>query len=790
MIPGVGRPLSPRRTVPAVFLTQEQGNAQFKGFTAYLAIAVAIALAFALYYLCNGYAFCFWDVGSDTFLQFYPLQIAVAHQLRALHSITWSFELALGGFLGTLFDPLWLLTSWFPDSWQLGLRLPMFFARVLLAGGFFYGYLRQVGFSPRLGAIGALCYAYSSYGMINAQWEILHGTEFVLFSAYLFLFERYLQTRSHWNAIAAGIAIGIGNPFGLYQFGLFTLLYAPLRCLAPGTLRVRESAGLIVRFGLWCLVGLALAAPLLLPAVYAFLESPRVSGNQSIVSQVLSKIFSVNDHIVLASEFGGLLGKDILGTGNLYKGWGNYFEGPGFYIGLLPLLCIPQLLGPTATRKERRTCVFALAVVAAYFVCPPLRFLVFAFGHAAFRTSTLGISALLLVLGLAGLRRMLISGPWIPGIVVAAIGILGIALGGFAIAPWIAPGAVNFHQVILVTAFALLDTAALLALTRTTISNKPLSTLLLVLVACELALFATPALIERKQVPLSGITGVGRYDDGTEKALALVRAREPNDRFYRVAKTYHSVFLDDPMAQSYAGTESYYFHNSSVTRFVNRMQIHRETNHSNYVSPPTGRPALLDLLDVKYELTRARSLDGRVDRQYIGSAGGVDAYLNNAAFGFGHFFDSLVSETDADRLPIADRDRLLLDTLVVEDPGALRQELTSATQEKSSITRADQVNLKMVSDTRFSGVLDASRSHVLMLAMSFDRGWHATLDGVRKEIFVVDYGLSGIIVPPGQHRLTLDYRPVGRVAGWWLAVMALALIMIVTIKQRRRRRQP
>ncbi|MGA9421388.1 MAG: hypothetical protein WBW61_03440, partial [Rhodanobacteraceae bacterium] len=195
---------APRHTVPAVFSTLEQGSAGFKGFGAYLAIAAAIALLFSLYYICNGYAFCFWDVGSDTFLQFYPLQIAVAHQLRTLHSITWSFELALGGFLGTLFDPVWLLSSWFPDSWQLGLRLPMFFARVLLAGGFFYGYLRQVGFSPRLGAIGALCYAFSSYGTINAQWEILHGTEFVQFSAYLFLFEKYLRTRSRWPAIAAG----------------------------------------------------------------------------------------------------------------------------------------------------------------------------------------------------------------------------------------------------------------------------------------------------------------------------------------------------------------------------------------------------------------------------------------------------------------------------------------------------------------------------------------------------------------------------------------------------------
>ncbi|MGA9342359.1 MAG: YfhO family protein, partial [Rhodanobacteraceae bacterium] len=543
-------------------------------------------------------------------------------------------------------------------------------------------------------------------------------------------------------------------------------------------------AGLIVRFGLWCMVGLALVAPLLLPAVYAFLESPRVSGNQSIVSEVLAKIFSVNDHVVLASEVGGLLGKDIFGTGNLYKGWANYFEGPGFYIGLVPLLCIPQLLGPSATRRERWICLLGLGVIATYFVFPVLRFLVFAFGHIVFRTSTLGISALLLVLGLAGLRRLLISGPWIVGILIAAIGILGIALGGFAIALWVAPGAVNFHQVMLVAVFTGLDAVALLMLGRGTMPSKQASILLLALVACELILFAAPALIDRKQVPLTGITGLGRYDDGTKQALALVSAHESGDYFYRVTKTYDSVSLDDPLAQSYPGTKSYYFHNSSITRFVNRMRIHRVANQSNYVSPPIGRPALLDLLDVKYELTRARSLNGRTDRRYIGSAAGVDVYLNTAALGFGRYYDAIISETAADRLPIASRDRMLLDTLVAGKPNALRKKLDSVAPTNASELLTDRVKLKKLTDTLFSGVLDASKAHVLLLAMSFDRGWHGQLDGSDIDLFRVDYGLTGMLVPAGRHRIEIAYSPVGRVAGWWLALSALILIVAVQLRRR------
>src|ERR1700744_3738460 len=160
------------------------------GFWLYLAIASAGVLCLSLCYLLKSKAFLFYDIGSDTFFFFYPLQLAVARQLHELHTVTWSFELGLGGFLGSLFDPLWLITGWLPESWQLASRLPMFDLRLLLAGGFFYGYLRQIGFRVPLAAIGGLGYAYSSYGLLNAQWEVMHGTEFVQLAAYLFLLER------------------------------------------------------------------------------------------------------------------------------------------------------------------------------------------------------------------------------------------------------------------------------------------------------------------------------------------------------------------------------------------------------------------------------------------------------------------------------------------------------------------------------------------------------------------------------------------------------------------------
>ena len=251
------------------------------GIWAYLLVAGAMSGLVVLYFVLKGQAFAFVDIGSDTFLCFYPLQVAVARQLQDLHTLTWSFDLGLGGYLGTLFDPLWLVTGWLPLDWQLALRLPMYVFRILLGGAFFHAYLCKIRVSPRLATLGALGYAFSSYAMVNVQWEIMHGTEFVQFAAYLWLFETYVRQRRFAAAVAAGVVVGLGNPVGLWTFAVFTLAYGILRLAMTPSGERKAFVWRVAAFGLWLMAGLALTAPLLLPAAYFLLDSPRVSGAQT-----------------------------------------------------------------------------------------------------------------------------------------------------------------------------------------------------------------------------------------------------------------------------------------------------------------------------------------------------------------------------------------------------------------------------------------------------------------------------------------------------------------------------
>jgi hypothetical protein len=751
---------------------------EMRGIVIYLLLAGTIALALSLYFIIKHKAFAFVDIGSDTFFQFYPFQVASARQLREFHELGWSFNVGLGGFPGSDFDPVRLLSAFFPDSWQLGLRLPLYFAKLLVAGAFFLAYLRCIGFAYGVSIIGALGLTFSSYEIVNGQWD---ENAFVAcqFAAYLFFVESFLRSRHRGYAVAAGLTVGLGAGFDLYTFALLSLLYASARLIVSA--HPRKVIRVLPLLSIYAALGWLLTAPIQLPNLHYLFDSPRVGGHLPGLAEVLRQFWQVNDPLTLGSEVAGLFGKDLLGTGDAYRGWANYFEGPGFYVGMLPLLCIPQLLGPAATRREKLLCVAALALLLAYFIDPALRYVVYGFGHIAFRLSTLWVSAGLLVLGLAGLRRALESGVWRLGLVCAA-GMLAILIGGLALN---AASVINVSQIVKVIAFTGLYTAMLWQPATTRLPAFSIVALIAVC-AVELTLFSAPAMIERTAVGNNGTSPIGTYDDGTEQALALIRAREGDGSFYRVEKTYNSVFLCDALIQDYHGIKSYYFHGSSVTRFVDSLQLARPVaNNVSYIGSATERPLVLDLLGVRYLLSKDRSLDQADGYEYIGSAAGVNVYQNHREHGFAHLYESVVSEAEASARSPAQRDELLLQAVVVENPAAIRQALASAATAGASLAGSSYANLRLTGPASLAGEAHAPGPSVMLISMPFDPGWSAQLDASPLPLFRADYGLTAALVPAGTHALKLSFEVPGRRLGWWLAAGSFAVLLILWLVARR-----
>lgn len=747
------------------------------GFRAYLAVATGIALLLALSYIVRHRVFAFVDIGFDLFSYYYPMQIAFARQLHRLHELTWSFELGLGGYIGVAFDPTYLVTALLPDSWLLGARLPLFFLKTIAAGSFFFGLLRKIGFDGRLAAIGALAFTYSSYSIINGQWDS-EGTIILQFAAYLFFLEDYLRGGNRWHAVAAGLVAGLGSIFTTFTLVVLTALYMVARPAFTRSENLRRRTSTFLRFCAWATLGFLLMAVIQLPNLHYFLDSPRVSGSHAVFTSLLYHSFTLNDPHLIAVQVASLLGKDVFGTGSHYHGWSNYFEAPGFYVGILTLVCIPQLLGPSATRREKLICLTGLALLAAYVLWPAMRYAVYGFGHNGFRLSTLWVSTGILLLGLGGLRRALISGVWRTGLAFGACALVALAL---AVAFLMGP-AVNMRQIILIIAFVAVY--SLLMWPAWEHTALPAGRMLLPLFACELLLFAMPAMIDRNVVRTDGTSAVGSYHDGTSKALAFLRKRPDAGEFHRVEKTYRSVFLDDALVQDYSGTKSYFFHGKSITRFVDKMGLPRPHPRVSYIGPMTGRPDVLNLLGVKYLLARDRKPDRYPHMLYIGQVAGINIYENQAAHAIGHLYRSVAGENAADRLPVRKRDAYLLSHVIVDDPAAIRRELERMdTHISEDTTTKNHVSVRKPSDVHLEMDVLAQGAGVLLVSMPFDSGWHARVDGTTVPLLRADYGLTALVVPSGQHQVDLRYAVTGRNIGKWLSLAALLALIAIPLAQ-------
>jgi len=76
---------------------------------------------------------------------------------------------------------------------------------------------------------------------------------------------------------------------------------------------------------------------------------------------------------------------------------------------------------------------------------------------------------------------------------------------------------------------------------------------------------------------------------------------------------------------------------------------------------------------------------------------------------------------------------------------------------------------------RYSAAADT----LVRIAIPFAPGWRATVDGMPVAILPVDYALSGVMVPAGQHQLTLWFRPNNFLAGAALSVAAIIGIVLL-----------
>lgn len=516
------------------------------------------------------------------------------------------------------------------------------------------------------------------------------------------------------------------------------------------------------------LAGVMVMAPICLPNLIQFLDSPRVMGDHSPLRVLLRQVISVNGGDILFSSAAGIFGKGILGVGNNFRGILNFLEAPGFYVGLPFLLLSTQLLSGNARTEERRLLWFAMAFIVAYMLFPAIRYAAFGFNHTGFRMSTLWCMMLIIVVGTVGFRRALVSGLDVRILVPTAGMLAAFAL----LIRYFQPGIIDAAHTGKVVAFVLLYTVLLLFLRRQRSLRPAVVFVVAAALVAEYIVLERPALVDRKLVKLDGSSAIGSYDDGSKEAIAWINSRHSPGDFFRVEKAYQSVFLLDSLVQGYRGIRSYYFHGTGVTRFMDMIGWPRPVPASNYIGADISRVDVLDLLAVRYVLsTGTLGLDRGF--RYLETVRGINIYERPSARSVAVLhYRSFPESAALAREPVG-RPGLMLEGVILDD--------SRAPLDPDIARDPVDVAVEVEGDWRLSGEFLAEDDAVLAFAIPFAPGWSLFLDGGGTELELerVNFGLTGARVPPGRHTFELVYRLPGRTAGWAVSPLAALLAALL-----------
>lgn len=585
---------------------------------------VLVALAVFSIFLSGQAYFAYLDIGSDSYGQVLPDAVHMARKLASEGFTGWSFELGLGGptnfLIGDVFSLLGMLGG--PDR-VLPLRIWVYLLKIVLGGSAFLLLVRCYVTRWETAVITALAYSFCGFIVINGQWDV-EATGFVFFPLIAWAVTRHLRTGGLMVlplVLAATLLSGV--------FFVSVAVFLGFACLAF----VATSPARGAMFKTWLtkvlplvVIGFLLAAPRLLPIVLQVLDTSRVSGGDALFQKILHESVSLNSWPIILAEVGGLFHKDIFGVGSAYQGYWNYLEGPGFFIGVLLFVLIPQLWSGAAA--DRKVLVLVLGTVVAYFIFPVFRNAAMGFAVPYFRTSTLWVSLVLLMLAARAVDQVVKNG--VNGQLLAmGLGVYG-ALLLLVWSSLLGDHVWPMHVFKVLGLMALAGVLLLLA-QRGVLSARLLPLALLAVVATEAVLMARPSYVEGRFLATPAVHARA-YNDGTLEALHAIRSQDKG--VFRLEKTYHSVSLADSRAQDYMGVKSYALHSRGVVDFYIGMGLIPASSIQSLGGAEAGTPlgwpivwTLLALVVVPVAWGRRNESAAGLALALAGSAVGMEASL-------------------------------------------------------------------------------------------------------------------------------------------------------------------
>src|SRR6266705_617722 len=735
------------------------------------------------------------DIGADSINDSYPYFVHLSDYIRREGSPSWSFCVGMGQSLFYLTGNLiWEPVIWLPRELIARALVFQHLLKTLIAGLLFFRFLqlRNLNFCASL--LGSLLLAFSSYMCTGSCW-IINADEIVGFTFLLFAAEEAISC-GRWTYIPFTIAlIGLVTVFHLYLGAVFLCLYVPSRLFEIYGWRPLDLSHACIQLAAVAFLGIGLAAIICLGSAYSILNSPRGSGTiANFTWGPTPSVFQLESPLYYVTAALRPFSTDMVGTGDEFRGWVNYFEAPMSYCGLLSLLMLPQaVIG--ATRRQRILYGLLVSFIVVPVVFPWCRYLFWGFQGGYFRAFALFSIFGIIALSMTAFSRYMERRSF--GLLTLVVSLLGLL--GVLYLPINEIQALINHQLRQVAAIFLILYATLL-ITGQIVKRQSITGWIILLLAAIEVIHFDRITVNRPTVTKQELNERVGFNDETVDAIRDIKASDSS--FFRITKTWGSgpatrPSYNDAMVFNYYGTLSYSSFNSlNYIKFllaVDAVSSGDIATEAQWTPGLVGQPLLATFACEKYVLTKTPvPFETAEQFEFIRRYGDIYLFRDKMGLPFGLAFDRYIPEDLFLHLPSRAKPEALLHGVVLSEQDAehqselsqlsfdelMQQMSLGSIPDALAERRATAMNMHSFRQTRIDGTIRLNQNGIVLFQMPFDAGWHAFSDGRAIPTLKVDGGLLAVAPPEGEHRLELRYQPPLLYAGAAVTLLSVGVLFL------------
>lgn len=621
-------------------------------FIIYEVLLIFITSILYLDYLLGNKYFIFKDISFDSYSETYPHLIYWANNVKNIDDwISWNWFNGLGNITQykriNIFN-IFILFGKENIAYFLGVFQAL---KVILAGTFFYKYLKAVGRSDFSCYIGGIGYAFCAHMMVRQGW-MYYPNEVVVVALWLWCFELYFTNKKRiWLPLSTAFLFSSLSGYHVCLYIGIMIVYCVFRIFWEEV--SIEDGKHIMKYTIYSvLCGFLISSIYSLPDIFAGFSSERILTEKAFH---IGTLFQLNSAKSLASGFFRTLGNNLLGILD-YKGDQNLLDDPCFYVGLLNIIILSQIKS-FLNKRRKVIAIICLSVCMIYILFPQIASILSAF-TGKYKLSSFWITLLMLYLATECLDLIRRNGlnAWNYWVVFGGL-ILGSIFFGFAL-----DNQVNYYHLGVNLVFGF----AYGCILYKNLQKPPfIYKALVVLFIFEIFINAYEVINIRETVGSEELHSSG-YADDTSIALNYLEQYDSSS-LYRVDKKYNSVSLQDAIAQGYMGTKEYEggAGNNYLKKFAEVFDFPQSVGKRVFFG--TGDSTEINtLLGVKYILTRENSINN-LGYEYVDKIENINIYQNKYPLGIGLFFENITSEKELEKMSMQKKRAALLKTCFVDE---------------------------------------------------------------------------------------------------------------------------